>query len=192
MNIHLLIAAILAMRNPQLMVFGGSFGALSAMSILSALLGQLLPAILPKTYTQTLAALLFIVFGFKMFNDAQGMEGGRKEVEEEMQEAMEEIEHINNNDTLPTTNKSKTKSSLRDTLSIFLSPQLIQAFALTFLGEWGDRSQISTIALAAAHVSNLYHLFLTYIFYFWLGMENCCFWYIFRTWYVYSISCFRR
>jgi putative Ca2+/H+ antiporter (TMEM165/GDT1 family) len=29
---------------------------------------------------------------------------------------------------------------------------------MTFLAEWGDRSQISTIALAAAHVGRLHKL----------------------------------
>ncbi|TIB77885.1 hypothetical protein E3Q23_01066 [Wallemia mellicola] len=144
-----LIAAILAMRNPQLVVFSGSFGALSAMSVLSALLGQILPALLPKSYTQILAAMLFIVFGVKMFNDAKGMEGGRKEVEEEMQEAIQEIEH--DGDDLPKPSSQRQKRSIKTTLAALLSPAFVQAFILTFLGEWGDRSQISTIALAAAH-----------------------------------------
>ena len=30
-----------------------------------------------------------------------------------------------------------------------MSPVLLQAFTLTFLAEWGDRSQIATIAMAA-------------------------------------------
>ncbi|KAG8874019.1 hypothetical protein FRB97_006200 [Tulasnella sp. 331] len=34
---------------------------------------------------------------------------------------------------------------------LLLGPVFVQAFVLTFLGEWGDRSQIATIALAAAH-----------------------------------------
>lgn len=36
---------------------------------------------------------------------------------------------------------------------VFVSPIFIQAFVLTFLAEWGDRSQIMTIVLAAREVS---------------------------------------
>lgn len=33
--------------------------------------------------------------------------------------------------------------------SLLLSPEWVQTFVMTFLGEWGDRSQIATIAMAA-------------------------------------------
>jgi Ca2+/H+ antiporter, TMEM165/GDT1 family len=34
-------------------------------------------------------------------------------------------------------------------MSLLLSPAWVQTFVMTFLGEWGDRSQIATIAMAA-------------------------------------------
>jgi putative Ca2+/H+ antiporter (TMEM165/GDT1 family) len=34
-------------------------------------------------------------------------------------------------------------------VSLLLSPAWVQTFVMTFLGEWGDRSQIATIAMAA-------------------------------------------
>ncbi|KAL2020222.1 hypothetical protein VTK56DRAFT_8648 [Thermocarpiscus australiensis] len=40
-------------------------------------------------------------------------------------------------------------SGLSNLLSLLLSPAWVQTFAMTFLGEWGDRSQIATIAMAA-------------------------------------------
>ncbi|KAF9506982.1 hypothetical protein BS47DRAFT_1333579 [Hydnum rufescens UP504] len=43
------------------------------------------------------------------------------------------------------------KKAVRNTCHHFFGPVFVQAFILTFLGEWGDRSQIATIALAAAH-----------------------------------------
>jgi putative Ca2+/H+ antiporter (TMEM165/GDT1 family) len=39
----------------------------------------------------------------------------------------------------------------RNLCSLLLGPVFVQVFVLTFLGEWGDRSQIATIMLAAAH-----------------------------------------
>jgi putative Ca2+/H+ antiporter (TMEM165/GDT1 family) len=54
----------------------------------------------------------------------------------------------------------KSPSALKGTLegtrnlcSLLFGPVFVQVFVLTFLGEWGDRSQIATIMLAAAHVS---------------------------------------
>ena len=44
------------------------------------------------------------------------------------------------------------KEGARNFFALLLGPVFVQAFILTFLGEWGDRSQIATIALAAAHV----------------------------------------
>ena len=40
-------------------------------------------------------------------------------------------------------------SGLNNLFSLLLSPAWVQTFVMTFLGEWGDRSQIATVAMAA-------------------------------------------
>jgi putative Ca2+/H+ antiporter (TMEM165/GDT1 family) len=59
--------------------------------------------------------------------------------------------------------KSRVKEGAHNFASLFLGPVFVQAFILTFLGEWGDRSQIATIALAAAHVSFVYFATATHL-----------------------------
>lgn len=74
-------------------------------------------------------------------------------------EAMEEGGRImlENGDEMNTPSAKRTRSSslkegARNFFALLLGPVFVQSFILTFLGEWGDRSQIATIALAAAHV----------------------------------------
>jgi len=168
-----LIAAILAMKHPRMIVFAGAFGSLVVMSILSAMMGHILPALLPKSITELAAALLFFVFGGKMVLEGREMKLGNQKLQEEMKEAQEEIEEddvfIDGTNNIPLeameeggrSRHHRSKSSggstrslvegFRNFFSFFLGPVFVQAFILTFLGEWGDRSQISTIALGAAH-----------------------------------------
>ncbi|KAJ6547150.1 UPF0016-domain-containing protein [Mycena capillaripes] len=169
-----LIAAILAMRHPRIVVFCGAFGSLVVMSILSAEMGHILPTLIPKKWTQVAAAGLFLVFGVKMLMEGRAMKPGNEKIREEMKEAEEEIEgddavhEANGGNAIPledleaghagsrsppapaTTTRSLLEGA-RNFCSFFLGPVFVQAFVLTFLGEWGDRSQIATIALGAAH-----------------------------------------
>lgn len=189
-----LIAAILSMRHPRLIVFLGAFSSLAVMSVLSAGMGQLLPSLfLPRKWTQLGAAILFFWFGVKMAREGWEMEGGNGKVQEEMKEVEEEIAgdqeglpmHDLEGGSTPVSNghgvdtqkadfitrkpkdfASKLKEGAHNFASLFLGPVFVQAFALTFLGEWGDRSQIATIALAAAHVSS-FAVFMVYHLTFW-------------------------
>ncbi|KAF9038983.1 UPF0016-domain-containing protein [Hymenopellis radicata] len=171
-----LIAAILAMRHPRMTVFLGAFGSLVVMSVLSAAMGHILPTLIPRRWTQALAGVLFLVFGAKMLMEGRQMKAGNEKIAEEMREAEEEIEGDDathdgtgrraNGSVIPLEEMEEGVSRLRDSpspktssvvegarnfCSLFLGPVFVQAFVLTFLGEWGDRSQIATIALGAAH-----------------------------------------
>lgn len=44
---------------------------------------------------------------------------------------------------------SNALAGINNLCSLLLSPAWVQTFVMTFLGEWGDRSQIATIAMAA-------------------------------------------
>ncbi|ORZ39943.1 hypothetical protein BCR44DRAFT_1425937 [Catenaria anguillulae PL171] len=154
-----LVAAILAMTHPRLVVFIAAWSALAVMSVLSALLGNVLPTLLNRTYTQALAGVLFLVFGFRMVQEGRGMEPDAG-TDEEMAEVAAEIkardkyeyERLERGTAEPeaTTSWAKLVAGTKKVAAYILSPIFVETFVLTFLAEWGDRSQIATIAMAAA------------------------------------------
>ncbi|BAZ52795.1 hypothetical protein NIES4103_54600 [Nostoc sp. NIES-4103] len=126
------IAMILAMHHSRRLVFAGVIAALAAMTILSVLLGQTV-SLLPKIYIYYAEIVLFIAFGIKLLYQAKKMPAAYDpEVVEEAKAAVEQADL-----QLP-----KRKSYW----TIFT-----EAFVLTFMAEWGDRTQIATIALAAGN-----------------------------------------
>ena len=44
----------------------------------------------------------------------------------------------------------RASGGIMNLMNLLFSPVFVQTFVMTFLGEWGDRSQIATITLAAA------------------------------------------
>ncbi|PZU98050.1 MAG: hypothetical protein DCE90_05680 [Pseudanabaena sp.] len=133
------IAVILSMKHNHRTVFSSVLAALAVMTILSVLLGKAV-SLLPKTYTHYGAIALFLIFGVKLIIDAIRMAPAA--VEEVIKEAEETVEEQDHSVAVPfITNISNRYPEV----GIW-----IQAFVMTFLAEWGDRTQISTITLAAA------------------------------------------
>lgn len=154
-----LIAALMAMRYSRLVVFSAAFSSLAVMTILSGIVGHALPTLLSQRVTQFLASVLFVVFGVKLLREGLAMSKDMG-VEEELAEVEEEIASSKLNETMdieagPSTSKSPEvwykdmAQNIENLASFVLSPVFIQVFVMTFLGEWGDRSQIATIAMAA-------------------------------------------
>jgi len=128
------IAMILAMRYPRRWVLAGVVAALGTMTILSVLIGQIF-SFLPPIYVHYAGIILFLLFGTKLLFEAWQMgDQANLEVLEEAEEAIEAGE------------KQFKKASKG--WGIF-----IESFVLTFIAEWGDRTQIATIALAASNNS---------------------------------------
>lgn len=164
-----LISALMAMRHPRIVVFTASFASLAIMTLLSGIVGHTLPTLLSQRVTQFLAALLFLVFGYRLTREGLAMSKDLG-VEEELAEVEEEltVSDMNNemhnaetggqpkNRAGPSSLKGQfqealatTLSTLKELSSFVLSPLWVQVFIMVFLGEWGDRSQIATIAMAA-------------------------------------------
>lgn len=141
------IAAVLSMHYPRSLVWIGAVSALALMTLLSSLLGIAVVSFLPPWLVDWTVIMLMLYFGISMIMEGKGGEGEMKvgEGKGEMkvgegETKMEEEEIEEEEGEIPITKITGTISHFE----IFL-----KSFSLTFLAEWGDRSQMSTIALAA-------------------------------------------
>jgi len=130
------IAALLAARASKVLTFAGCAGALAIMTIVSVLIGQIFHQV-PTGLTRGLpiddyvAIASFVFFGVKAIIDAAQIEDDGAGIAEESEEASETLQ----------------KSGLYEKSGW---PLVFEACTLTIAAEIGDRSQIATIALAAA------------------------------------------
>lgn len=129
------IAAILAMSTTALIVFIGCWGALAFMTVLSALIGLLVPTLLSPVLSHWFSVLLFGWFGGKAIFDAYGMfkNGEGAGVSEELEETQKELDD------------DKTLKKNRGAVAL-----IVAIFTMTFMAEWGDKSQIATVAMGGS------------------------------------------
>jgi putative Ca2+/H+ antiporter (TMEM165/GDT1 family) len=125
------MALILAVRHRGRWVFLGAFAALTAVTLISLALGYGLRELLPPTVVPWLAAALFLGFGLKLLIDAQGMAADAIDCEAHEAEAAVE--------------QAERRQSGHGAWAV-----IWEAFALVFVAELGDRTQLATIVLAAA------------------------------------------
>ncbi|PZD72603.1 hypothetical protein C1752_03439 [Acaryochloris thomasi RCC1774] len=124
------ISVILAMRHRRRWVFVGAVTALALMTALSVLVGQA-ATLMPQHILKWIEISLFIIFGLKLLYQASRMpKTGCASEEQEAAAAVEKAEQTRNSTPFAV---------------------IAETFGLTFIAEWGDRTQIATIALAAAN-----------------------------------------
>ncbi|KAH7569861.1 hypothetical protein JRO89_XS05G0009200 [Xanthoceras sorbifolium] len=166
-------AAILAMRHPRRLVLSGCLAALIVMTILSAGVGWAAPNLwdasgscsqelalpelfdvmrlagwISRKWTHHVATLLFFGFGLWSLWDAFN-DGGEAEELAEVEAELDADWKANAGTTKEGKTDDEMKKKRRPFLTQFFSPILLKAFSITFFGEWGDKSQIATIGLAA-------------------------------------------
>merc|ERR1740139_1600455 len=129
------IGALMAMKHSgaRREVFMGAYGALVAMTLLSSGIGYILPGLVSAKFTHWVAVLLFLYFG-----TSQLLQAGRLLRSGEGAGPSDELEEVAAE--LGGAQKNRWGSSV-----------MLQAFVCTFCAEWGDKSQLGTIALAAAN-----------------------------------------
>lgn len=166
------IAAIMSANNPRLTVYAGCILALIVMTMLSVAVGNIAMQFLPVELTDLIASILFLLFGLhalyegiKMkvnddteFRETQ-MELKEREERHELTQTSSRRTHTSGgNNSASTSEENDRCQSLQkmcgiDKCSVSLSDIFnrifLQAFGLTFLAEWGDRSQFATIILAS-------------------------------------------
>ncbi|KAI0557725.1 Gdt1 [Gracilaria domingensis] len=127
------ISALLSMKHSRLLVFLGTLLALTAMTVISVLIGQLFHALPPSLNTSIpfddyAAVALLLWFGFQSIRSALSMSSGD---DEELQDAKDVV--------------AGRAGIGGGGLKI-----VAQTTSLIFLAEWGDKSMLATVALAAA------------------------------------------
>ncbi|PXF47647.1 GDT1-like protein 2, chloroplastic [Gracilariopsis chorda] len=127
------ISALLSMKHSRLLVFLGTMLALAAMTVISVVIGQLFHALPPSLNTSIpfddyAAVALLLWFGFQSIKAGLSMSSAD---DDELQDAKDVV-------------------AGRGGMGGGAFKIVAQTTSLIFLAEWGDKSMLATVALAAA------------------------------------------
>ncbi|GMY18315.1 GDT1-like protein 4 [Fagus crenata] len=141
--------AILAMRHPRRPVLFGCLASLTVMTILSAFVGWAAPNLISRKWAHHITTLLFFGFGLWSLWDGIKDEGDDDEFAEVEAKMDAELKAETGTTKKNSKDDDELKKQKRPFLLQFFSPIFLKAFSVTFFGEWGDKSQLATIGLAA-------------------------------------------
>jgi len=126
------IAAVMSMSSSRLAVFSGAFLALVVMTILSTLMGLVLPSLLPRTYTHILGGVLFVYFGVKLVYESLSMD---HKVSDELEEVEEELNNHGKKQDAETEDLENGSSEPQEKKTEDFIGIFMKSLTLTFLAE---------------------------------------------------------
>ena len=136
------ITMCLAMRHRRRYVYAGVMVALVVMTVFSVALGQF-ASFLPKSVLHYGSVFLLMGFGFKLLYEAATMLPQCQDKTLALEDASVECLSEAERDAIAAVAEAERKLNKKTPFAICL-----EAFLLTFVAEWGDRTQFATIALA--------------------------------------------
>lgn len=139
------ITMCLAMRHNRRYVYAGVMAALIIMTVFSVALGQF-ASLLPKTIWHYASVLLLMGFGFKLLYEAVNMRPECQDKTLDLDDTAVECLSDAEREAIEAVTEAERKLKKKTPFAICL-----EAFLLTFVAEWGDRTQFATIALAASN-----------------------------------------
>jgi Ca2+/H+ antiporter, TMEM165/GDT1 family len=139
------ITMCLAMRHRRRYVYAGVMAALVIMTVFSVALGQF-ASLLPKAVLHYASVLLLMGFGFKLLYEAVKMSPECRDKTLALEDTSAECLSDAEREAIEAVTEAERKLQKKTPFAICL-----EAFVLTFVAEWGDRTQFATIALAASN-----------------------------------------
>ena len=136
-KVQFIIAGLSTRYNPFVVVAAAG-SAFAGWTVLEILFGSAIKDALPQLYLDFMTALLFLVFAVLLYRSAPGPGGSPQETDG----GISTVEAVNPADRIPSL--GRLEAHIPESLTAFLG-----IFSMMAVGEFGDKTQIVTIGLAA-------------------------------------------